>query len=98
MLPSSNTLIALSKALDMEIDYFFRPFTFQIDSDKFEFRKKSSLGIKYVNALKGIIVTQVEKYLEIESVTNDGKRFDIDFRDDIVSTANDARALVIASV
>lgn len=93
MLPSSNTLIALSKALDMEIDYFFRPFTFQIDSDKFEFRKKSSLGIKYVNALKGIIVTQVEKYLEIESITNDGKRFDIDFRDDIVSTANDARAL-----
>ena len=46
MLPSSSILIALSRALNMEIDYFFRPFIFQIDADKFEFRKKSSLGKK----------------------------------------------------
>ena len=80
MLPSSTVLIALSKALNMELDYFFRPFTFQIDSNKFEFRKKSSLGKKQENALKETIIAQIEKYLEIESITNDGKRFDIDFK------------------
>lgn len=93
MLPSSTVLIALSKALDMEVDYFFRPFTFQIDAGKFEFRKKSSLGVKQENALKEAIAAQVEKYLEVESITNDYKRFDIDFRDETISTANDARAL-----
>ncbi len=93
MLPSSTVLIALSKALNMELDYFFRPFTFQIDSNKFEFRKKSSLGKKQENALKETIIAQIEKYLEIESITNDGKRFDIDFKDTVVATANDARAL-----
>lgn len=93
MLPSSSILTALSRALNMEIDYFFRPFIFQIDADKFEFRKKSSLGKKKEKALKETIIAQIEKYLEIESITNDGKRFDIDFRDTVVSTANDARAL-----
>lgn len=93
MLPSSTTLIALSKALGMEIDYFFRPFTFQIDADKFEFRKKSSLGKKQENALKETIIAQIEKYLEVESITHDDKHFDIDFRNETVSTSNDARAL-----
>lgn len=93
MLPSSTILIALSKALDMEVDYFFRPFIVQIDADSFEFRKKSSLGKKQENALKEVIIAQLEKYLEAESITHDGKRFDIDFREDVVSTANDARAL-----
>lgn len=93
MLPSSAVLIALSRALDLEIDYFFRPFTFQINQDKFEFRKKSSLGKKQENALKEKIIAQVEKYLEIESITNENHRFDIDFRNDIINTPNDARAL-----
>lgn len=93
MLPSSTVLIALSKALDMELDYFFRPFTFQIDADKFEFRKRSSLGKKQENALKETIITQIEKYLEVESITNDGKRFNISYKDTIVHTANDARSL-----
>lgn len=93
MLPSSTILIALSQVLEQEIDYFFRPFTFRVDSEKFEFRKKSTFGKKQEDALKELIVARIEKYLEIESITNDGKRFDIDFKNTLVSTANDARAL-----
>jgi len=44
MLPSSDVLIQLSKVLEMKLDYFFRPFTVAIDTSKFEFRKKSSMG------------------------------------------------------
>lgn len=39
MKPDSSVLIALANALDMKIDYFFRPFTVEVD--KVEFRKKS---------------------------------------------------------
>ena len=39
--PNSGVIIALSKALEQPIDYFFRPFTVQVDSVRF--RKKSSL-------------------------------------------------------
>ncbi len=77
----------------MELDYFFRPFTFQVDSEKFEFRKRSALGKKQEEALKEEIIYHIEKYLEVESITNDCKRFDIDFKDSVVSSANDARAL-----
>lgn len=93
MLPSSTVLIALSNALSLELDYFFRPFSISVDDSKFEFRKKSSLGKKAENAVKGYSILQVEKYLEIEQVTNDGRSFDIDYRGEVVSDANDARAL-----
>ena len=93
MLPSSTVLIALSNALSLELDYFFRLFSISVDDSKFEFRKKSSLGKKAENAVKGYSILQVEKYLEIEQVTNDGRSFDIDYRGEVVSDANDARAL-----
>jgi len=44
MMPNSKVLIALSKALDVKTDYFFRPFTVEID--QVEFRKKSKLELK----------------------------------------------------
>lgn len=93
MLPSSTILIALSRALEVDVDYFFRPFIVRIDAGKFEFRKKSSLGKKKEAALKETIIVQVEKYLEVEDITGDRKRFDIDFKADMVSTPNDARSL-----
>ena len=93
MLPSSTVLIALARALSLELDYFFRPFTISVDETKFEFRKKSSLNKKAENAVKEYAIMQIEKYLEIEQVTNDGRTFDIDYRSDIVHDSNDARAL-----
>ena len=51
MMPSSSVLILLSKALNMKLDYFFRPFTVAIDTSKFEFRKKSKMGAKKVESV-----------------------------------------------
>ena len=68
MKPNSSVIVALSAALDVEPDYFFRPFNFDVDHFNVSFRKKSNTGAKDVNALKVQIQDQVERYLEIEEL------------------------------
>lgn len=68
MMPSSKILIALANALEMKVDYFFRPFSVRIDTSKFEFRRKSCIGAKKIESIKHLVCTEIEKYLEIESI------------------------------
>ena len=49
MMPDSTVLIALSNALSVSIDYFFRPYQYELIN--IVFRKKSSRAAHY----KGII-------------------------------------------
>lgn len=66
MMPDSTTLIALSNALNVSIDYFFRPFSIKIES--INFRKKSTLGIKEIESIKQKIINSLERYIDIESI------------------------------
>ncbi len=66
MKPDSTVLIALANALDMKIDYFFRPFTVEVD--KVEFRKKTGFTEKMANAVKERVREELERYLEIEQI------------------------------
>lgn len=66
MMPNSSVLIALAKALSVKPDYFFRPFSVEIG--KVDFRKKSKLGAKKINAIKEQVADQIERYLEIENL------------------------------
>lgn len=66
MMPDSRSLIALAQALDVSVDYLFRPITFAIEH--IEFRKKANLGEKKVQAIKAEIKDKIERYLEIESL------------------------------
>jgi len=68
MMPNSTILISLSEALDVELDYFFRPFSFDIGNFDVSFRKKSNVGAKDVSALKVQIQDDIERYLEIEEI------------------------------
>ncbi len=68
MMPNSTVLAALATALDVEPDYFFRPFTFDLNEFKVSFRKKSDTTAKDVNALKVRIQDEVERYLEVEEI------------------------------
>ena len=68
MKPNSTILVALAAALDVDIEYFFRPFTFDVNQFKVSFRKKSNTSAKDVNALKVQIQDQVERYLEVEEL------------------------------
>lgn len=73
MMPNSNVLVALAIALDVETDYFFRPFSFDLNEFQVSFRKKSNTSVKDVNALKVRIQDEVERYLEIEEILGKDK-------------------------
>ena len=73
MMPNSTIVVALATALEVEPDYFFRPFTFDLNEFKVSFRKKSNTSAKDVNALKVRIQDEVERYLEIEEILGKGK-------------------------
>jgi Zn-dependent peptidase ImmA (M78 family)/DNA-binding XRE family transcriptional regulator len=68
MMPNSNVLLALSKALNVKPDYFYREFSVSIEN--IEFRKRSKLGIKKENAIKEQIIDVVSRYLELEQFLN----------------------------
>ena len=68
MMPNDIVLCSLASALDVDADYFFRPFTFDLDQFQVSFRKKSDTSVKDVNALKVRIQDEVERYLEIEAI------------------------------
>lgn len=94
MMPSSDVLVVLSQALNMKLDYFFRPFTVAIDSSKFEFRKSSSMGAKKVEAVKYLVCSEIEKYVEIESILGSSPAMSLDYSNTLVET--DGEAILMA--
>lgn len=87
MKPDSRVLIALANALDMKIDYFFRPFTVEVD--KVEFRKKSGFTEKMASAVKERVREELERYLEIEQIAGSQVRFTLPRKE--VRTLEDAK-------
>ena len=79
MMPDSRTLLALSEALDIKVDYFFRPISINIDH--IEFRKKAKLGVKIIASIKETVRDKVERYFEIEELNNISTSFHADYRD-----------------
>lgn len=88
MKPDSSVLIALANALDMKIDYFFRPFTVEVD--KVEFRKKSGFTEKMASAVKEHVREELERYLEIEQIAGSQVRFTLPRKE--VRTLEEAKA------
>jgi Zn-dependent peptidase ImmA (M78 family)/DNA-binding XRE family transcriptional regulator len=68
MMPDSAILLTLSKALNVKPDYFFRPFTVEIEN--VEFRKKQKLSVKKLNAIKQTVSDFIERYIEVEQFLN----------------------------
>lgn len=95
MLPSSDVLIMLSNALKMSLDYFFRPFVISIDTSKFEFRKKASMGKKKVESIKCQVCSDIEKYIEIDSLLGISTDFTLDFTNIVVDGENEAKTLAL---
>ena len=73
MMPGDDVLCALCVALGVEPDYFYRPFTFDLNEFQVSFRKKSDTSAKDVKALKVQIQDEVERYLEVEEILGKGK-------------------------
>lgn len=64
----SAVLIKLSAALGVPVDYFFRPYTFDISEVEISFRKKASVGVKEQTVLKIKIQDDVERFIDIENI------------------------------
>lgn len=91
MIPSGSALLYFAKALGMNTDYFFRPFTVPINIDKFEFLKHSGLKGKKEEAVKHLICSEIEKYIEIETILGINEIFSIDYKDTAVKNEQDAK-------
>lgn len=92
MMPDSNVLIALSKALDVKTDYFLRPQTVEISN--IEFRKKSSLTVKKTNSIKENIKDNIERYIELETFLNFKNSFVNPIKDVIIKNVDDVEKAV----
>lgn len=66
MMPDSETLLAMAKALRVSPDYFFA--TSHISIEGINFRKKASLGKKVVDSIKERVRDNIERYLELEEL------------------------------
>lgn len=67
MLPSSSVIIELSRIFNVPMDYFFRPIKTAVTN--IEFRKKSRLGVKEINAIKMQAIDILERYVEISDIS-----------------------------
>ncbi|MGM9803463.1 MAG: helix-turn-helix domain-containing protein [Muribaculaceae bacterium] len=91
MMPDSNSLILLSRALEVKVDYFFRAYSVSIE--KIEFRKKSKLGTKQIDAIKQIVKDKLERYFEIEELTGINPQFKFSYDNISVIDENDVRQI-----
>jgi len=64
--PSSGVLIRLAQALDIKVEFFFRPTHATVTG--LAYRKHSSLGAKNQKAIQARVQEWLDRYLEIESI------------------------------
>lgn len=68
MQPSSEVLVAMVRALDIKIDYFFR--TTKVNLSGLEFRKKSKLSKTDEERIKHQTIDFLQRYVELEELLN----------------------------
>lgn len=87
--PSSDILIALSKALDVKTDYFMRE---PIELGPVEFRKKRSLTAKQTDRIKEQVKDHLDRYLEVEELLNIPNEFDPPLKGRLIKGIEDVDA------
>ena len=93
-MPDSRMLISLGMVLGVKPDYFFRPFTVEVD--KVMFRKKSRFSEKDALAVKEKVREELERYLEVEQLSGVLSSFSLQHKQianggDVIAFANSVR-------
>ena len=94
-IPSSGVLLRLSAALQMPVEFFFRPPAARVQLQAF--RKRSSLGAKEQEAVMAQIQEWLERYLEVEEILQENQtpvslpKFQVSNMDDIENAALELR-------
>lgn len=68
-MPSSGVLLRLAQAMEVSIDFFFRPSIPKVQLQAY--RKHASLGVKEQEAVQAGIQEWLERYLEVDSFFDD---------------------------
>jgi Zn-dependent peptidase ImmA (M78 family)/DNA-binding XRE family transcriptional regulator len=71
--PGSDVLIHLAKALNVKVEYFFRPDSVDVQLSDPVYRKRFSVSSKYLKSVQAKVKEWVEKYLEVESLFPDNR-------------------------
>lgn len=87
MMPGSQVLVALSKALGVLPGYFTKEFNVSVQ--KLEFRKKKKLGVKELASIKQKAMSILESYLELEELTGSAEPFDHPLSSRLIRNKND---------
>lgn len=64
--PSSDVLIKLARALDVKVEYFFRPECFHLESIRY--RKHADIPERHLEEITAKILDQIERRVELESL------------------------------
>ena len=101
--PGSDVLIKLAKALNVKVEYFFRPDSVQVTLGEPAYRKRLAASSKNLQAMRAKAKDWVERYLEVESLFPDNrfpkiklphdKDLIIEGMDDVENLANSLRKL-----
>jgi len=90
--PSSTVLIALSKALGVNVEYFFR--TYNVTIEQVDFRKHSSFGKKKQKMIKEKVREYLERYIQIEEILELNKPFENPIQNEKIKTYDDIEDIV----
>jgi Zn-dependent peptidase ImmA (M78 family)/DNA-binding XRE family transcriptional regulator len=69
--PGSDVLLKLAKALDVKVEFFFRPSSNVVTLGEPAYRKRFETSAKELEAIRARAKDWVEKYLEVESLFPD---------------------------
>lgn len=89
--PTPLTLSRLAETLNVMPEDLVRPFIVDINYSKVRYRKRSKMSKKVVERLQRIYGLKLERYIEIEKITESEVPFTMDYSDIIVRTKADAR-------
>lgn len=87
MNPSGDVLTVLSKALELNIDYFVQDSFVNFKSKSF--RKRQNLSQKDEDRILELARAHYENYVELEHILNELKPFDNPLKDILISTYDD---------
>ena len=94
MTPSSDVLIQLARALDVQAGFFLRPVTAELTAPAF--RRKSGLNVKAQKAILAKTRAWLERYLDVESFFPDRPVFAMPAIDRQTATMEDVERVALA--
>lgn len=71
--PGSDVLLKLAQALNVKVEFFFRPLKSEVSLSRPAYRKRSGVPEKELQSIQARVKEHLEKYLEVESLFPEGR-------------------------